>query len=284
MKSKLLVSAALATACTLGTIGAAGAQVTDYDNYPANSGVPEGCDYLGITGVAFSQELGSLVPGDVLTMTWDGVSPECNGSPVTLAVKTTPAAEFDPEVNQYLHPNYSTGTLVSGEGGSLSFEMPDLSEDDAEGCFYQIDAVLGQPLSIVGPDGSFYGSGLRGGGPHLLIAAAQGSHECLPPVEPELVPPPVVADTPPPVVLAPVVPVVAPVAPPVPTGTDVPAVQTAAALTAPTVLSAAPLGATPTLPMTGARGESVFLLGLIAFLVISAGAILIKNWPWPKQA
>lgn len=168
--------------------------VTDYANYPANAGVPDGCEAPGVTGATFSLNdsppVGSLgdlpavqAGGNVVTMTWTGVDPACFGAPLVLVLKDAPAPFFDPNALQPAVSPFEVTTLVTGPG-SMAFVLPNLADlrPNAD-CFYQLDAILGAPLSVVGPppNGNFYGSGTRGGGPNLLISSKNGGFEtCVP--------------------------------------------------------------------------------------------------------
>lgn len=171
--------AALALTGTLLVLsGGAGGQtlpplVTDYGNYPdtPQALLTEGCDFSGLTLVTFTLNGGppvgslSLLPpptsGDVITMSWQAVSEECVGAAVSLVVKDAPQPFFDPAVNQPT-AGYNVGTLTDQDGGgTLSLTLPDLAAS-GNGCAYQIDAIVGVPLAVVGPSGSFYSAGNRG--------------------------------------------------------------------------------------------------------------------------
>jgi LPXTG-motif cell wall-anchored protein len=169
------------------------APVTDYANYPANAEVPDGCDAGGVSGVSFRvngqtpviglQDLGPLNAGDTVTMTWLAVGEECDPPgtgqvPIVLAMKSAPGPVFDASVDQALDLPYALGFLSAGLGEhSISYVLPDLLDDSFPGCFGQLDAIVGLPLAVVGPGGSFYSSGLRGSGPNLLISAWNGGYE-----------------------------------------------------------------------------------------------------------
>jgi LPXTG-motif cell wall-anchored protein len=106
---------------------------------------------------------------------------------VTLAVYGT---HPDPELpypyafniadNQQLLDSVSCGVgTKSCESGtehgaySLSLVIPSAWDAGADPCFAQVDAVLGAPLAVVGPNGSYYTAATRGGsGPDMLIDAA----------------------------------------------------------------------------------------------------------------
>jgi hypothetical protein len=116
-------------------------------------------------------------------MTWLAVGEECDPPgteqvPIVLAMKSAPGPFFDATVDQALDLPYALDFLSAGLGEhSVSYVLPDLLDDSFPGCFGQLDAIVGLPLAVVGPNGSFYSSGLRGGGPNLLISAWNGGYE-----------------------------------------------------------------------------------------------------------
>lgn len=161
--------------------------VTDYGNYPGNAGVPDGCDASGVTGVSYTvnggpatSSLGGIDPlnlGDLITMSWTGVSAVCDGTPIVLAMKSAPGPTFDPGVDQALDFPYAIAYGAAGQGGSLSYVLPNLLDDSFPGCFGQLDSVVGLALNVVGPGGSFYSAAVRGFGPNLLISSWNGGYE-----------------------------------------------------------------------------------------------------------
>ena len=194
-----VTSTALGVATAVGAApGPPPAYVTDYANYPANAGVPDGCDSSGVTGVSFSlngsdpvSDMELLPPvqegGNQVTMTWTGVAPACDNAPIVLVLKDAPAPEFDPGALQPAVSPFEGQTLVAGAGGTMTFTLPSLADlrPDAD-CFYQLDAILGAPLEVVGPlpNGNFYSTALRGGGPNLLISSKNGGYETCTPTTP----------------------------------------------------------------------------------------------------
>lgn len=162
--------------------------VTDYDNYPdtPQAQLPDGCDWTGIGGVVFTlsstgpfvtslADLGPLTAGDTIGMSWNGVRPECVGAPVSLVVKVAQRPFFDPGDDQFAKVPYATVTATDGPG-FLSYTLPGLAEFGFD-CAYQIDAIVGLPLAVVGPNGSFYGGALRGDGRRTtLLSAANGAY------------------------------------------------------------------------------------------------------------
>lgn len=211
----LLVSAGRAEADTSSAGSAGSTPILDVSTYP--TALPAGCpDGAGaLSGVRYENGRGgveaefsrlSLGAGDTVTLRWDGFAPGCldgAGQPaisVTLAAYLTPTTQFDPTVDQKLADWTSCGLGAApcakdADGYSLRLAVP----PDTVGCRFQIDAILGNPLAVVGPGGSFYGSALRGGGPSMLIGAATVDiPNCVPGVAPTTTtsPPPV---APPPV-------------------------------------------------------------------------------------
>jgi len=168
--------------------------VTDFANYPdPASGAPTGCDASDLVGVGFAHNgvdvggsivgLAGMNAGDTITMTWESVSSDCDPepgntpSPVSLAMKATPSGFFDQTANQPLVYPWAVAFVTAGEGGSVTLTLPSLVDSPYPGCSGQLDAVVGLPLSVVGPGGSFYGSALRGGGPNMLVSAWNGTYE-----------------------------------------------------------------------------------------------------------
>ena len=167
------------------------ALVTDYVNYPdtPQAELPDGCDASGVTGVSFTlnggaavgslSAFGPLQAGDAVTMAWQTVSGPCDGVPVVLVVKDAPLPFFDPGVNQPAVTPYAATTATGP--GSVTLTLPDLSGFGHQ-CAYQVDAIVGLPLAVVGPDGSFYSASTRGDDRRTtLISAANGAYpECAP--------------------------------------------------------------------------------------------------------
>lgn len=145
--------------------------VTDYANYPntlqAKAG--PGCDGGGLfrsemfslnggTPVHDPKDLPEFNEGDVLVMTWNDNTPQCQGSAVSLDVKVSQKPTFDPEDDQPARLPFTYDFLTGGPG-SLTYVFPSLAEFGL-GCFYQLDAIVGIPLAIVGPSGSDYTAGI----------------------------------------------------------------------------------------------------------------------------
>lgn len=203
-----VATAGLAVGLLAGTAGAAVLDpVTDYAAYP--SPLPAGCPggEASLLGVRFDNGRGNtasdlrqlpLRSGDTLTMTWEGFAPGCEGLAVTLAVYSTHGERFDPSSDETLvsHVSWTDGPNV------LSLVVPSAGMDEV--CYLQVDAVLGAPLAMIGPNGSFYNSVLRrDGGPNNLVSAKNFPAECTEPA-PAPAPAPDVPTTPPPAEPAPV--------------------------------------------------------------------------------
>jgi membrane-bound inhibitor of C-type lysozyme len=167
---------------------------------PAGLNLPQGCSATSVlqnltfsrnggTPVGSYADLGSMVPGDVVTMAWTGWTPGCE-TLITLSVKAASTPTFDPTTDQALvdfvgcaGPNDPTCTVESGF--QLQLAMPQ------QLCNYQTDAVVGPPLDVIGPSGSFYSNQWRQShqnpqvaapGPDMLISANNGGpSDCAPP-------------------------------------------------------------------------------------------------------
>lgn len=161
--------------------------VTDYENYPdptPQTGSPAICSaddiLLDQDGTGFTLNggdmhptlaaLGDIKSGDEITATVF-VTADCVGSVLSLTLKNSEQDGFDPGTNQ-VNVGYESILAVAGLT-TISFTLPPINDDD---CFYQLDAVVGYPLAIVGPDGSFYNPLNRGGvGRDMLINARNGT-------------------------------------------------------------------------------------------------------------
>jgi LPXTG-motif cell wall-anchored protein len=253
-----VATAGLAVGLLAGTAGAAGLDpITDYASYP--SPLPAGCPggETSLLGVQFDNGRGNtasdlrqlpLRSGDTLTMTWDGFAPGCEGLAVTLAVYSTHGEQFDPHTDETLvtHVSWTDGPNV------LSLVVPSAGTDDV--CYLQVDAVLGAPLAVIGPNGTYYNSVLRPDeGPNNLVSAKNFAAEC---TEPAPTPAPEVPTTPPPAEPAPDD---TPVDTPVDTPTETPApeaeapVDVDAVVTPPTT---PPVTPTTTAPVVEAEAVS----------------------------
>ena len=162
------------------------APISDYGSYPA--ALPTGCPNgtAALVGLVFGNDAGdtnsnmrllSFEPGDTVTMSWTGFDADCldgSGDPaiaVSLAVYETPDGTFDATVDQTLVDWNVCGLgapacAQSGGWYSLTIGIP-----TSDVCAMQVDAVLGLPLEVVGPSGSFYSGATRGHGPNRLLSA-----------------------------------------------------------------------------------------------------------------
>ena len=177
--------------------------------YPDTAIIPDGCDARSqvIRNQSFAIDpdgsgpqpagqgrsdmaaLGDIPPAPAtLVMTWSGWNPAC-AADVSLSVKKADGPSFDPLVRQELisfvgcdgaAPNQGQG-CASGGTFRLELAMPTLES----ACHYQVDAVVGPPLEIVGPGGSFYTNthrtaGMNRNGENTLISANNGRANCVP--------------------------------------------------------------------------------------------------------
>lgn len=179
----------------INTVGAQTALVTDYTNYPATAQaqLPAGCDGGGLfhseqfslngsAPVSDPHNLPAFHEGDTLTMTWDATTQACVGAPVALVIKVAQDPVFDPHDDQYAYVPFAEDTADGGPG-SLSYPLPPL-ESFGFNCAFQLDAIVGLPLAVVGPSGSDYSPGNRAalGKPGsddrtTLIAYRNGAYE-----------------------------------------------------------------------------------------------------------
>lgn len=130
---------------------------------------------------------GDIPPGATIIMTWSGWSQDC-ASVISLSVKRAEQATFNPNSNQDLISFAACeadgdGCTVAPGSFRLELTMPTIA---AGGCFYQVDAVVGPPLDVVGPNGSFYHNDNRSlfpatmneTGDNMLIHANNGRAIC----------------------------------------------------------------------------------------------------------
>lgn len=147
--------------------------VTDYANYPdtPQAQLTDGCDGGGLyhsemfslnggAPVHDPADLPQFVVGDAITMTWDATTRECVGSRISLDFKVSDGPTFDFSVDQEAVIPF-VYTVADGGPGGLTFIAPDLAPFE-KGCNYQFDAIVGNPLAIVGPSGSDYSASVRG--------------------------------------------------------------------------------------------------------------------------
>jgi hypothetical protein len=145
--------------------------------------MPAGCTVEGaavVPGVQFSANGQSssdlrtlaIAPGDTITMSWDAFAPGCETLGVGFSVKISQDVIFDIADNQYLQSFSYCGPEgpLCATPGSVSIQLPSA---ELVPC-YQLDAHIGPPLAIVGPDGSYYGNAQNPGRPDMLISAQNG--------------------------------------------------------------------------------------------------------------
>jgi hypothetical protein len=177
---------------TAPSAAAAPAPITQYASFPAP--LPPGCPggpaalvdpvwSNGRGGVENDLRRLDLTGGDDLTLTWSGFASGCLGPSGVPAVTVSLTAydagpvsnplAFDPSIDQHLLVSTSCGvdagpcTLAAGRY-TMSLTIPGPSPDMS--CNLQAGGVLGLPLAVVGPNGSFYSPLLRGdNGPALGI-------------------------------------------------------------------------------------------------------------------
>jgi hypothetical protein len=161
------------------------APITDYANYPDGitpSIVPTGCNggnvvqdvEYTVDSVSHPQ-LGdfALQAGDTIVMTWQSFGQGCSEAGISLSVKHAFDNVFDKNDNQALLQPYAycgPGGPACTEPYSLTVTIPPVTTT----CNFQVDAVLGPPLQVVGPAGSYYGDSVRGFGTNMLISAKNG--------------------------------------------------------------------------------------------------------------
>ncbi len=202
---KRIAGAMVGTLAVLAPLAAMAAPAASARPAPISSAaetvLPAGCpDGAGaLVDVAFENGRGGRTSdlrtldvrhGDTVTMSWAGAAPGClapDGSlaiAVSLAGYTNPTLLFDPSIDETLLDGWDSCGGVSGPcdtaGGRsvLRVTLP----TPADACNLQLDAVLGLPLSIIGPSGDFYTAIMRGSGPNLLVSAANfGLTPCVPP-------------------------------------------------------------------------------------------------------
>jgi hypothetical protein len=180
------------------------------------------------------------------------------------------ATPFDPLVDQSLIAGWATCGPAAGEcersGDRYSLEV---SLPSSGACAAQLDLVVGPPLAIVGPSGSYYSSVARNdNGPNNLIASGSpATSPCAAPATAVPVSQPALDVTSPPDTTAPAA-ATSPV-----TVEPTPATTTAAATTAPPAVSAEALAVSPAqLPVTG---RDMRATAAVAVIIAIIGAALI---------
>lgn len=185
--------------------------ISSYATYPDDAILPPGCNAFSVLqGLQYRVDpdgagaqpagapqgslaaLGSLPFGATVIMTWTGYTQGC-ASVISLSVKRADGPVFDPQTNQELLTFVAcdaagNGCTVAPGSYRLELTMPTF---DQGGCHYQVDAVVGPPLDVVGPNGSYYSNVYRESFPNtmnetgdsMLIHANNGRGVCEPPQE-----------------------------------------------------------------------------------------------------
>jgi len=144
--------------------------VTEYATYPNTDEalLTPGCSATGVSGVSYTVDFAAggtagftdladvpeLSEGDQVTVSWSSLAPECVGTPITMVAKDALSPVFVITDDQAVAAWRSFTTTGTGPG-SFTFPVPPLAEF-RHGCNYQIDLIVGAPLAIVGPSGSYY--------------------------------------------------------------------------------------------------------------------------------
>ena len=174
--------------------------VTDYGSYPPSlpAGCPDGS--AALAGLRWATGTGrdsgdlstlGLRPGETVIASWAAFAPGCSGPDgaptitVSLAAYEGGASPFDPQLDQRLIDGWaSCGMDAPGCGRSDGRYQLEVSLPGSGACATQLDLVIGGPLAIVGPSGSYFSAVARNdAGPNLLIASGSlVSGPCAPPV------------------------------------------------------------------------------------------------------
>ena len=254
MLSVFTLAGAFAT--TVGAAPGAAAPTSDYASFPqlpascaGGSGALNGLEFSN--GRDSANDLRSLGvhQGDTITMRWSGPSDGCRDVAVSMAAYRAESVSFDPATNEDLLVWTSCGADGTGCGThSLSLTLSNAQD----ACYGQLDAVVGAPLAVIGPKGSYFNNLYRNDDrPNMLISASNYGEGCKDPVPPTTVPPTTV----PPATVPPATVPPATVPPTTVTPLSVPPTTPP-----PTVLEALPQP--KTLPVTGANAQSRTLLSL----------------------
>jgi hypothetical protein len=165
-----------------------------------------GGDFAGRSLRRFQDD---VVPGDTVVIRWDAWQTGCGSLPISFPLKATVDGAFNINNDQMLFrsPNvppagfrFCWSDLTLGEtcprpGGGPGFELSFVVPQLRIVCGYQLDVIIGGPLEIVGPNGSYYSTAIRAqaqamglgtfntNGPSMLIDAANGSMPCVFPQE-----------------------------------------------------------------------------------------------------
>ncbi len=186
----LLIAVAVTAACS---IEAPSPVTSNYGAYPNASIIAGSCSVDGpslLVGLSFSimpaasgiltgasdrlEFFPNLLPGDAVYMNWTDAASGCNCTVVSCAIHSTNYLLFNASDNQVLSD--WVWSRVSG-AGSLVLVIP--SRQAA--CRYQVDCIIGAPLGLVGPSGSYYSNVTRYaelglGGANMLLGYNNGGN------------------------------------------------------------------------------------------------------------
>jgi hypothetical protein len=87
---------------------------------------------------------------------------------VSLAVKAAKSTMFNPADTQIDVAHVT----VPGTANSVTVVMPSLAGHEGN-CAYQLDAIMGYALAMVGPTGSYYSAAIRGDNQRTMLASSQ---------------------------------------------------------------------------------------------------------------
>jgi LPXTG-motif cell wall-anchored protein len=213
-------------------------------------------------------------------MSWTAFNEGCavDGQPVVAVTLATYGTDPDPDhpytfngqVAQTLLFSNSCGpgAETCGEDGTyrLSLVIPLTMPATAEPCYAQVDAVLGAPLTIVGPGGSYYSPVSRiDEGPNMLISAGTATIDtCVAPTTTTAPPVTTTTEATAPTTTTPVLPPTVPV-------TEAPTEVAPAQ-----AVVASDVSATRQLPVTGAHTGVLVLLGTSLILLGAAALVLVR--------
>jgi hypothetical protein len=117
--------------------------------------------------------------GDTLTLSWTDYTAGCRtptGAPaiaVSMVAYEAAAGTFDPALDQRLLPGWTSCGAGEAPCARTTDNRYELAVDMPKAevaCTVQTDAVIGLPLAVVGPHGSFYTPVIRNDeGPNMLI-------------------------------------------------------------------------------------------------------------------
>jgi hypothetical protein len=290
--ARLALTGLLVAAAVLGVASSAMAQtsndpsptpITDFANYPLGLGIiPPTCTAPDATSIILNprfsvdggpevtdlRQLNLRPPAEQVVFRWDGFAPGCEGVGVALSGKISGATVFDPNINQigdrsaYCGPE--PGMIPCTAPYQLTLFLTEQAGQLDPPCF-QVDASLGPPLAIVGPDGSYYG--ILNGQFNMLISAWNGGREpCGVPVTVTTLATTTTTVPPPPPTTTPVAPSSASI---ITTTTCPPGTATGA-----NGVCVAGISASATIPRTGPASSSS-TTGAAGVLLILAGSALV---------